>query len=655
MQLRRTHLPLLIAPFALIACSVDEDDGAFVIQTTAEAVSSVAPVVVRGDWLVYLASESMTGMGGTMLNGDGDVTDNVAFAVNMVSRSSNNTGAAAFLAEIVGSDIYLAVRESDDDVDWNMSGTIDAADFVLLHWSLTSGVLTFVDSLDISSTADPAFVTAGGRLYYSRTDAPVLADESSLRYVDAASPMVSMPVFNPMGEGMSDPEVVFVDEGLVFLVLDEIADAVDYNGDGDTTDPRVLALLDGTDEASLIQNTSLAIPSASGPFDAFANGVQNWVVAFLVDENAQGMTNFNDPALFNNPLLPPSCSADDDEDDDILFFLEFQSFSMGTPPENTGIPGNDRVLAWSDFVATLSDEDAGACDLNEDGDLDDTMVRWTRTLLPVLPSRNPTNMRAVETNLPGGAMGVAILEGVIVAAIDEMKDSEDINMRGGRIDDLVGWVDPTAGSEAVWTFQHQAPSPFDTFGTAVFGPSPSFESEPFAGASWMAAEETAGRLGIAFQERVPCANPGIATLNVNLSCNFFMKDSDSLDSLPIWADLPSAPGFGRVLDFDGVGYAIDAADAGLVVARGFAFFRVNEAADSRDYNNDGVANDFVLFRNPLTACTPVPMATSSNVDGPVIFTDGVRGAAFLSSEAQAGLDFNGDGDQVDLVIRYFLL
>jgi hypothetical protein len=327
---------------------------------------------------------------------------------------------------------------------------------------------------------------------------------------------------------------------------------------------------------------------------------------------------------------------------------------MGTPPVNTGIPGNDRVLAWSDFVATLSDEDEGTCDLNEDGDLNDTMVRWTPTV-EVVPSRNPTNMRAVETNLPGGAMGVAILEGVIVAAIDEMKDSEDINMRGGRIDDLVGWVDPTAGTEAVWTFQHQAPSPFNTFGTAIFGPAPSFVSEPFAGASWMAAEETAGRLGIAFQERVPCANPGIATLNVNLFCNFFVKDTDSLDSLPVWADLPSVPGYGRVLDFDGVGYAIDAADAGLVVARGFAFFRVNEAADSRDYNNDGVANDFVLFRNPLTACTPVPMATSSNIDGPVIFTDGVRGAAFLSSELQAGLDFNGDGDQDDLVIRYFLL
>ena len=133
------------------------------------------------------------------------------------------------------------------------------------------------------------------------------------------------------------------------------------------------------------------------------------------------------------------------------------------------------------------------------------------------------------------------------------------------------------------------------------------------------------------------------------------KDLDDLDSLPIWADLPVIGGVGAVLDFDGVGYAIDASDMGMVIARNFAFFRVDEAADNRDYNNDGVLNDFVLFRNPLTACGPVPMATSSNIDGPVIITDGVRGAAFLSSEAQAGLDFNGDGDTNDLVVRHFLL
>ena len=47
------------------------------------------------------------------------------------------------------------------------------------------------------------------------------------------------------------------------------------------------------------------------------------------------------------------------------------------------------------------------------------------------------------------------------------------------------------------------------------------------------------------------------------------------------------------------------------------------------------------------------MATASSVDGPVIVTDGVAGAAFYSDEIQAGVDLNGDGMIDDIVVRYF--
>ena len=657
MLLRRTLLPFTIACFLLSACSGSDEEPLFVIQTTQEAVASTAPILVRGDWLVYLASESMTnsGGGGTPLNpGDADTLDDVAHAVQLVNGSETNIGVAAFAIEILGSDIYLAVRESDDNVDWDGNGMPLATDFSLVHWSLGDDTLTFVDSLDISSTQDLPFVNAGARIYYSRTDAPGAADESTVRFVDTANPTMSMPVDNEMGFGQSDPDVVFEKDGLVFLILNEVEDGTDYNADMDTSDTSVLALLDGTVDTSTIENTQLAVPAPSGPFDAAFVTTSDWIVAFLVDEAAQGMTNLNNEADFTSPLLPQSCSgvADMDAVDDILFFLEFADFSAGmSSPVSTGLPGNDRVLADPGFVATLSDE--GDCDLNEDGDTTDTMVRWAMTTTPVVPSRDPENMRAIATTLPGGAMGVAILGGQIVGVVDEAADSEDIDMRDGMMDDLVGIIDPGDGTSASWTFQHQAPSPFNTIGTAIFDNQGM--SEPYAGASWMAPESVSGRLGIAFQESIPAANPNIISLNTNFNCNFAQKDLDDLDSLPIWADLPVIGGVGAVLDFDGVGYAIDASDMGMVIARNFAFFRVDEAADNRDYNNDGVLNDFVLFRNPLTACGPVPMATSSNIDGPVIITDGVRGAAFLSSEAQAGLDFNGDGDTNDLVVRHFLL
>jgi hypothetical protein len=48
------------------------------------------------------------------------------------------------------------------------------------------------------------------------------------------------------------------------------------------------------------------------------------------------------------------------------------------------------------------------------------------------------------------------------------------------------------------------------------------------------------------------------------------------------------------------------------------------------------------------------MATSSFLPGDAISTDGAEGAAFHGSEALAGIDFNGDGDTADLVVRYFV-
>ena len=167
----------------------------------------------------------------------------------------------------------------------------------------------------------------------------------------------------------------------------------------------------------------------------------------------------------------------------------------------------------------------------------------------------------------------------------------------------------------------------------------------------MAAEAVGGRLGIVFLEEVPGTNADVGSINTNLNCAFTQKDSDKTDGLPVWADFESGP----TLDFDGMGYAVDKTNAGIALVDNYAFFRVSEADDNRDYNADGQINDIVLFRNPLTTCGPVPMATSSLVAGAAIETDGVRGAAFLSSESQAGVDFNGDGDETDLVVRWFKL
>jgi len=69
-----------------------------------------------------------------------------------------------------------------------------------------------------------------------------------------------------------------------------------------------------------------------------------------------------------------------------------------------------------------------------------------------------------------------------------------------------------------------------------------------------------------------------------------------------------------------------------------------------------VLDAIFLFRNPLTSCRPSFMEVSSDVPGPAIITDGLNlGAAFFSSEAMSGEDLNGDGDLLDLIVRYFRL
>ena len=132
--------------------------------------------------------------------------------------------------------------------------------------NIVRGLDRDIEAVVFLSPADPLYDSVRELLARYEAASPRL----TVRYVDAASPTVSMPVFNPMLAGTSDPDVVFEDEGLVFLRLDETADGADYNMDADMTDTAVLALLDGTDAAAVIQNTERAIPGPNGPFDACA-------------------------------------------------------------------------------------------------------------------------------------------------------------------------------------------------------------------------------------------------------------------------------------------------------------------------------------------------------------------------------------------------
>jgi hypothetical protein len=641
---------------ALSACgSGGSGDSSFRITTTDQAAAPSLAPVVAGDVLVYFASEGFTGPAGTDLNGDGDTGDSVAIAVDLAARTESNTTVAATRTVILGTHVYLVVDEAADGRDWN--GDTVADDFVLVHWSAAAGAPAFVDVLE--STAS-TLVLAANRVYYESAGVPLGgADETFLRALDTTNPTTPAAVLAEAGglaRGSPLPVVrpLREDAGLLFCAVDETEDSTDYNGDADALDDTVLVLLDATDATGRLFNTGLALRDDDEPLDALALGPNDWLVAFLVDEAEQGGTNLNDQTLFSQPLLPENCPASDaDALDQVLHFVEFADLEAGGNPVNTGLAGHLRVLALDGFVATISDEADASCNLNAgaggtttsaDTDTSDDVARWVATTLPVTPARSPEDLHALATNVSGGSFGLAVLDERLIAIVDEAADGKN---NDGKANDheLVAWLDPAAGNPT-WDFTHQHPTN-RSFGTGIFDSNN--VSEPFAGTSWMAPEAVGGRLALTFLEEVPGTNANVGSLNTNLDCALVAKDTDKVDGLPVWADFESGP----TLDFDGLGYSIDLTNAGIELAGGFAFFRVSEAADNRDYNDDGDKNDVVLFRNPLTTCGPVPMATSSLVAGQAIATDGVRGAAFLSSETQAGVDFNEDGDSNDLVVRYF--
>ncbi len=637
----RSLLLLLALPSVLLAagCSDDDDDGgSFVVRTGLRATDADARSVVGSGWIVYFADEGTSGGPSDPspdLNGDGDVTDDVA-VVAKLGGGAETVLRAASAAAILAGQVYLVVDEAEDGTDWDG----DVADnTVLLHWSQATGVVAFVDGLNPAGLlGEPLVAMEDTRLYYASSATPA-GDETSLRYVQKSAPTTPVTVMNQVGGGALQPVILGESDDLLFLALDETVAAADYNADADNLDTTVLALLDGTDEAATVLTVPLALADASAPFAALRNGTQSeWLLAVLVNELAQGAANLNDPVLFTNPLMPDSCagSPDADTDDDVLFYARYEDLLAASPAVNTGLAGHDRVAVVEDFVATLTDEADATCDMNEDGDTLDSIPRWVEAVEPVAPPRDPTQLQAVS-DVPGGSHGLVAVNNNLVMVVSEAADDADINSDGDQTDTLVGFLVPANGFATTWTFSH----PDDNPGTGLSG-------EHFVGASWMASESSESRIGLGFQESVP----GV-TLNVDLFCDFVSKDADATDSLPVWADFEGGL---PIFDFDGQGYAILEADPGIVIRNGWAFYRVSEAADNFDYNNDGDENDMILFRNPQTTCATFAMATASTLpgaDNPVVETDGLTGCAFITSEFQASLDMNGDGDTNDLIPRWF--
>jgi hypothetical protein len=637
MKIHQNTLPLALLCALLSGCSSSESTSStFVVRNTTVAAAGTTRIAISNRNLAFLASEGTSGAGGSDFNGDGDQIDTIAVAVEMNPRVEHILNVAALDLAWIGDELYLVVDEASDGVDWNADTVID--DVVLLHWSVIDDVLTWVD--DLESASLPQFVAVGTNLFYTADSTPAGATLSNLRVISSNDPLTTTMVATQDLTAQLEVEILAVDEGLVFLGLDETdADnARDLNADTDTTDTDVLALLDATTATGVIRNTKLALGSDSGPFRAKKMAAHDWDVGFLVSEAAQGATNFNNPALFDSAWKATQCVGFEDSDtlDQVLHFIEFSDWNANPvtdPPRNTGLAGRDRIAIANGFIACICAEgDEGTCDLNQDGDTSDEVVRWTQIVgAPgaILPLNTAAHLHALF-DCPGGTHGLTELDNHLVAQVSESADELDIDGDAAQTKNLLGWLTPTNSAHA-WDFTPNT-------------------TNSWAGASWMREKGDRLRLNVAFQESV-----GGVNINVH-NPPLIGEDGDTNDSLPTFADFSGA----STLTYPGVAIAVKASNAGIVIGGDNAFYRVDEAADSRDWNGDGDETDMILFRTSLSQGTSVGMSVLNDFVRLAVDLDEVgtpKGAAFLADESAAGAtgtDFNNDGDKTDFVVRYFI-
>jgi hypothetical protein len=642
----------------------------FVTRDTQTAFGATGKVFVAERWILFQADEFTTGPAGTDLNSDGDVIDSVARLVEMATQVETNLGVAADAFAILGSassaQLYVVVDEAKDGKDWSGDAALD--DLVLLHAAASDasamGFAALTHVCDLEPTNAHALIAAGDRVWFVEQPAvgeELVAGESALAWVDLAAPMTvnraAHAIVDPgtgtdLVEALQDPKLVGLDGGLLFFTMDETVEeatigggaGVNLNGgftdpqlldDVDATDPFVLGVLEAGAASPVARGFGYAVASADVPVRALDLGSNERLIAFLVSETDQGGDNFNDSV--NSPdlpggWLPPQCTAEDaDILDQVLhyaLYLAFVADPDANRPVNTGLAGQDRVLALAatggNFVATLVPEADAGCDLNDDGDSTDLVFRWAPVGGGTGYFTSAAGLLAVEP-VGGGVFGATDFDQRFLAVISEADNDADYNGQtsgaGFQTQDLVAWLDPSAPSPA-WVFDHN----------------PSSGGVQAAGSDWFAEREQRDYLLSTFQESV-----------IDQSLNTG-GDDDKTDSLATFARFQSA----LDLDFPGPTVATMPANAGIVIANNFGFFRVDEADDDRDWNGDGDQTDSLLFRtNPQTMQNTNALSILNDLPRPAVESGGTIGAAFVSNEAMAGVDFNLDGDMADLVLRWF--
>lgn len=508
---------------------------------------------------------------------------------------------------------------------------------------------------------------------------------------DSAPAPAPQPVAFNLGLAVSGQ----VGTGAVRLVLASEEDqGRDLTGDGDLEDSvwHILRQLPGAPVADLV-NTGLAGTGPSGPFPGPSSDSNDALALFLVSEAATGVDLDHDGDPFEVATWTfnartgrlqglPFAHVQHALGGDLAAFLVqnelgngFELFVFdGRDGSLTQLPVEPSgLLATGDGLVAFGRAENGAFDLNADGDADDPLVLHVydsdsgRVWNASLAVHSPVAIR-------GGFVGLTVSE--------ELNGSIDLDGNGSTEDVVFVAVDGRSGLLRIPGFHHAELAEFESH------PPERFLLMAFEGREDLDGD---GNLGDAIALVYDPARDEILSSGMTASYPFLhlagrwlglvaFDPAGSFENVPFVHDTLT----GRTTSLGFTGLFLAALEEQLLgvelrfgvpwdffawdpragttrfpdlrvrhvvpMSAGEALLLVGE--DGLDLNGDGDVVDVVLhhYDAPTRRVTNLRLATTSAVRG----SDG-RAAVLVSEEDQGGLDLNGDGDAEDLVLHEVLL
>lgn len=414
-------------------------------------LDGTGPLLCRGDWFAVGVGEA--GQNATSLNGDGDAADTVLMIYNASTGFVKNLGLAVqtlrLTADSMGTlRVYFSVPEAMQGSILNGDG--DMADEVLHVWapvcdaaSMAPGTPCTSD-LDVACTGGACGVTTNASVAVMR-DFQAIGDTAALRVPEGAQ---NTPAIDLNGDGDTSDEVLhfydFTTNTVTNVGRQSKEDILfeDYNGDGngDIIAFRVKESLQGlsslnsdldrTDQiAHLYCDPAAGLPCA---------GVVN------VGLDARGYNISGDYFVFasHEGHEPTVTNGDPDRHDEVVQVYQISTASL----VSTGFAHKSRLeISGTNLVFAVPEAKQNKTDLNGDGDHSDLVVHvydmagnsMTSTNLAVkrcdiLPKK-PTEIRPSQSPDCFAVSGTSI----IVQVNERKTNKTDLNGDGDISDSVV--------------------------------------------------------------------------------------------------------------------------------------------------------------------------------------------------------------------------